>query len=718
MSFLTPLYLLGALAVSLPILFHMIRRTPKGRTEFSSVMFLQPSPPKITRRSRIEHWLLLLLRALAVCLLALAFARPFLRQSEQQSLDQGRGGALVVLLDTSASMRRAGLWEEAVGQLDDVLSEAVQANHQVAVLGYDRAIRPIFSFQQWTSLDLGQRQEAVTAAVAETSPGWGATDLGSALIEAAEQLEALKTDEDGAQYREILVVSDVQAGSRLESLQSFDWPKGVPVRLVRVGEGAAPNNAGIQLVADALDTSDAASKQTRLRVINAAGADREEFQIRWIDEFDTQESSTDDAEADDTPGEAEVSVIVPAGQSRIVRAAPRPETPGVGRLVLQGDEHDFDNTCFVPQARPRSAVVAVLSSERTDDVQTMRFYLPAALPSLPLRVVHVVEWGDPATGDPETDRPHVVIVTGAIPSEQIEPLRSYVSDGGTVLVAAAAAEDLGSVYSLLDVAPVDAEEADVDDYAMLTNIDFSHPLFAALDDPRFSDFTKVRFWKHRVVSEGSFPDGKVLARFDTGSPALLESRLDEGRVIVLTSGWHPEDSQLATSTKFVPMLNGLVDDVAGIVERRTSYRVGESIPLAEFDLTADDLAAVRLPGGERSTLSAEATSFDETETPGDYEFLLNGSSPGGAAPLTFAVNLDPNESQTSPLSAASLASAGVRLTAEGAVSVADAAAQRQLRAGELEDRQKLWRWLVVAVIVILLVETLLASRAARRQLAT
>ena len=79
MSLLAPLYFLGALAVGLPILFHLIRRQPKGQVEFSSLMFLRPTPPRLTRRSRLDNWFLLLLRALALTLLAAAFARPFLR---------------------------------------------------------------------------------------------------------------------------------------------------------------------------------------------------------------------------------------------------------------------------------------------------------------------------------------------------------------------------------------------------------------------------------------------------------------------------------------------------------------------------------------------------------------------------------------------------------------------------------------------------------------
>jgi hypothetical protein len=69
------LFLFGALAVALPVVFHLIRRTTREQTLFSSLMFLQPSPPRLARKSRLEH-LLLLLRCLALGLLAFGFARP------------------------------------------------------------------------------------------------------------------------------------------------------------------------------------------------------------------------------------------------------------------------------------------------------------------------------------------------------------------------------------------------------------------------------------------------------------------------------------------------------------------------------------------------------------------------------------------------------------------------------------------------------------------
>src|SRR5687768_17701168 len=112
MGFLAPLYVAGLLAVALPVIFHLIRRTPHGRQEFGSLMFLSPSPPRLTRRSRLTNIILLLLRAAALALLALAFARPFFQRNEDLSTSRAAGKRVAVLVDTSASMRRGDLWQQ------------------------------------------------------------------------------------------------------------------------------------------------------------------------------------------------------------------------------------------------------------------------------------------------------------------------------------------------------------------------------------------------------------------------------------------------------------------------------------------------------------------------------------------------------------------------------------------------------------------------------
>src|SRR5215813_5284169 len=106
MSFLAPLFLLGAVAIALPVIFHLIRRTTKEKTVFSSLMFLAPSPPRLTRRSRLEHLLLLAVRCLVLCLLAMGFSRPFFKKPVSTTASPGTARRLVLLVDSSASMRR------------------------------------------------------------------------------------------------------------------------------------------------------------------------------------------------------------------------------------------------------------------------------------------------------------------------------------------------------------------------------------------------------------------------------------------------------------------------------------------------------------------------------------------------------------------------------------------------------------------------------------
>ncbi len=142
----------GLLAISLPILFHLIRRNPRGRQEFSSLMFLTPSPPRLTKRSRLSNILLLILRALAFLFLAFAFARPFIQQGPDLDTSKSSGRRIAILVDTSASMQRPDLWNQARQQVDKEIADLTAAD-AVALYAFDRNTRPVLSFDQWNEAD-------------------------------------------------------------------------------------------------------------------------------------------------------------------------------------------------------------------------------------------------------------------------------------------------------------------------------------------------------------------------------------------------------------------------------------------------------------------------------------------------------------------------------------------------------------------------------------
>jgi hypothetical protein len=114
---------------------------------------------------------------------------------------------------------------------------------------------------------------------------------------------------------------------------------------------------------------------------------------------------------------------------------------------------------------------------------------------------------------------------------------------------------------------------------------------------------------------------------------------------------------------------------------------------------------VRKPDGTEVPTPAGG-SFKETDQPGVYQVM-----PGT---LRFVVNLTPDESKLAPLGTERLSSLGVPLAAmpkpPSPHALKDAA---RAQAAELENRQKLWRWLIVAALVVLLLETLVAGRLTR-----
>ena len=176
MNFLAPLFLLGAAAVALPVIFHLIRRTTRARQEFSSLMFLAPSPPRLVKRSRLEHLLLLALRCAVLCLLAMGFARPFIKTAQPAAQSQSSGRRVLLLLDTSASMRRESLWSEARQKAEAILNKT-GASDQAAIFTFDSESHAVMSFDQWQIAGAASRVSQALQRLSTISPGWGATHL-------------------------------------------------------------------------------------------------------------------------------------------------------------------------------------------------------------------------------------------------------------------------------------------------------------------------------------------------------------------------------------------------------------------------------------------------------------------------------------------------------------------------------------------------------------
>jgi hypothetical protein len=300
----------------------------------------------------------------------------------------------------------------------------------------------------------------------------------------------------------------------------------------------------------------------------------------------------------------------------------------------------------------------------------------------------------------------LAIVTDASEADRLGAARGYLGGGGTVLFVMKSAADAPALAQLSGAGVIPCEEVPGPGYALLGQIDFEHPLFAPFADPRFSDFTKVHFWQHRRLDLGGVTGARVLARFDKGDPALIQFPVARGTLLALTSGWHPADSQLALSTKFVPLLYAMLELGGASSVGPSQHTVGDSVQLGPTN--ASVAALVKRPDGREVSVPA-GSRFTETDLPGIYS--VNAGA--GTVPHRFAVNLDPAESRTEAMPVEELERLGVPLKLRGTEVPIPAAVKERLHSAELEQRQKLWRWLLIGALIVLVAETWIAGRLTR-----
>ncbi|MBC8003163.1 MAG: BatA domain-containing protein [Opitutaceae bacterium] len=686
MNFIAPLFLLGALAVAMPIIFHLIRRTSKEKIPFSTLMFLLPTPPRVTRRSRIENLWLLLLRCLVLGLLALGFARPFLQRPADASPAEEGGRKWVLLLDTSASMRREGLWNQAKTRAATVL-KGVHPGDVVAIYAFDRGMRPVLNFEEWTTSSPGDRTALAQRKIDELKPGWGGTQLGSALVRASELFDETGATVNTTGPRRIVLISDLQEGSKLDGLQGHEWPRGIDLVLETVAVRPV-SNASIQLVTERTDAASASDNPVRVRVSNARDSKKEQFQIR------RESGGTTDP------------VYVAPGQSRVVSAPQAPTNASADTILLTGDEEPFDNSVFVMPVRREEIPLLYLGANVPKDPAQSLYYVMRAFPETKRRQVKVVaRAGNVGFSPAEWASAPMVIVTEALPETQLNAARGFLESGKSMFLVLNSAEVISTLGQLTGAADLKSSEV-ATGYAMLSQIDFTHPLFVPFADPRFSDFTKIHFWKHRRLDPAALAGARVVAGFDDGAPALLEVKVGKGVLYVLTSGWMPGDSQFALSSKFVPFLFSMLEQSGAVKGDVVQLTVGDSLPLPVG--SASGAITVRSPDGTSVKVAAGETRFTGTDQTGLHTLVV------GLVETQFAVNLAPDEGRTAPMAVEELEKLGLPLKrSPSQAGTLSKAAQAQIQAGELENRQKLWRWLIIGALIVIMVETWLAGRLSR-----
>jgi len=690
MSFLTPAFLAGLGLLAIPIIIHLTQRQRSEVTVFPSLMFLKRIPFKTSNRRRIRHPLLFALRCLAIVLLAAAFARPFVSGSDAAAGERARD--VVVLLDTSASLRFAGRWDRA----------REEARGVIAGLGEgDRAALVTFNEEAEERVALTGDALALGTAIDRLE----ATDLGTR-IEAGLQLAGRILDESERADREIVLISDFQR-TGWEDEGRARLPDGValrPISLVEADDGEGANLA----VADAhFAGGDGGRFRIVARVANMG--DRPVTALPVSLELAGRAVATRPVDLGPRGATTVVfdNVALPEGRTRgrvsitrdgleiddELRFMATPE-PGLEVLILEGRRGRADRSLFVERA------LSIGEEPRVRAVRRPAAQLDAAW----LATASAVILNDANLTD----------------ARRATRLREWVEAGGALFVVlgpnADPAQWAGPAASLLGGRAGAVEDRTSVGGSRISWLDYDHPIFEIFSTPHSGDFSEARFFRFRGFELGE--GASVLARFEGGEPALIEHPLGEGRVLVWTSTLDKFWNDLALQPVFLPFLQRSLLHATGYREPQRWVSTGEAVELGSLvgGGSAAGAQAASLeewvlvdPDGAREPIDVQSgPNWIEFDEAGFYQVE---ALDGGVDPVTIAVNVDLSESDLSTVAPERVVEAVV-----GASDRGDSASGVTLAADSDEPaRRELWWFFLALSAIVLVAESVIANRWTRRR---
>ena len=681
MGFLNfPLFWLGAAAVSVPIIIHLLNKRQFERVTWAAMRFLKISVEQNQRRIKVEDMLLLLLRCAMLLLLGMALARPTLGCSQAARMLGNQEVTGVIVLDNSYSMSGTdgvkSRFEQAKTAAEQVIA-AMPPGSSVSVILASDIGSPVIPEP---THDLVK----VRRAVGDARLSSRGSDLYPAMKMAIDTLKGR-----AALRKEVYLFTDGQlsAWKRIGDIQRMleAEKKDVTANLVFVGGHEEENLAVTQLrMASGLAAVDRELRfETEVRNYGSKPAENVRVTLR-----------VDDAE----PADEQNIASIPAGGSQTVslKAKLREEGYHTVTAAVPADHLPMDDTRTIAVRAVRQVKALLVDGSlggkpRDSDTYYLRQALTPISPSAMDQYFLKISTITPSDLDTEKFDGFDLVILANVPDfspRTLDAFADYLHRGSGLIVipgdnmsATFYNRNLGDKYHFLpaNFGDVHGDPTNRDKFFTLQGSKFEHPVAAIWSDPSHGSPSLVEFWKAYDLSDisnmkSAATDDKYATEAGTprvvlsfgkgrgddsldGKPAVIERTWGLGRVIqfagALTEKWTdlPRSEHVGI---FLPLVDRLVASIVQRQDEALNIRVGEQFvfhPGDEFvgkDVLfykpgqkeeATDSRQIELP---RAGGGVAALNYDQTDTAGEYIAKM----PEGP-PVKFAVQTDADNNESS-----------------------------------------------------------------------
>lgn len=679
---------IGATALLAPLAVHFLTKPRPVTFSLSTIRLLREVIEERRARSRIRDWLVLLLRMIAIGLLAMALARPIWRQNETVAAEPSGNASRVILLDVSQSMSAGAAGSTALQQAQAValryLAYAADMEADLILVGAS----PRGTFGR-LSTNLSSLRESVRQA--EVRPE--RANVKTAMEEAGRLLE------NSGGTRELVVISDFQRGN-WSSLFLDLIPEQTQVQF----ESVAPDEtANLAITAVRLPSQPIVGKKCPIEVEIANHSDQE-AEVRCQLSLGELHQTFEGRVAPQTTGvlssvaefsnpgwfggwaqlEANLDVL-PADDVRpvAVHVTPPPRVLLISRQPLQKKP---SSSFYLEQALRIIVARENISTATDQSVQRVQ----------PQRI-DVAGWSDadllllnhPGTLDVEVLKQ---VATRIRRGKALLYVTSELADGVNLQRLA---EILGSGFQP-PVQLVSPPEGTIRKNLFVRSVNGRQPPFQVFGDAGASSLRAVRFGgglATRATSEGL--RDQALAELSDSSTLLYRTSCDAGLIAVLNADL--DQSNWCVQPTFLPVLSELVQSLLSGRSQPSETFCGEPVVrLLPSDVSID----AKLAGGAVNLRTPPAAEYGRWEWSASQGSLVwSWADPPGAGlyqltsdgqpVVVIATATPPAEADLRTLDRTVI---GDRLAGSRKIGYRD-------RTDEDQSDDNLWNWLIVGCVL-------------------
>ncbi|WP_295654492.1 BatA domain-containing protein [uncultured Mucilaginibacter sp.] len=597
MHFIYPAFLLGLLALAIPYIIHLFHFRRYQKVYFSNVQFLKNIQQQQSSKKNLKKLLILIARMLALFFLVLAFARPYIPSKQDTHL--GKQHIVSIFVDNSYSMltinREGTLLDEARTRAKEI-AQAYNLNDRFQLLTQD------FEGRHQRLLNRDEFNDEVDKI--KISP------QSRKLQQIINRQQSLLGQQSNA-VNNIYILSDFQKNLFTDHPIKADSATGIS--LIRLKATSLPNVAVDSAWLLSAVHRPAESEKMVVRLHNYADEKAEKIPLKLLINGAQKAIGSFTIDKRAVQNDTLSFSGLQAGWQH-------------GEITLEDNPVSFDNQFYFSFKVQQQMPVLLV------DGGTPNKYLQAVFNTDPFFNPQAVHYGNVDYAGLATYPLVVLADVKSISTGLSQQLKSYVSNGGTLVVFPADGADLTSYQSLLQPIGAAYPEKETDQKSKVSGVNLQSQVFKNTFEqlPQNPDLPTIS--KYYQLSQPANAFGETLMELPGKKTFFGDYSAKRGKIYVSAVPLQDDYSNLAHHALFVPLMFRIA--LLSGHDAPLSYTIGqdESVEIQPIQTSDKEILKLNkeqlsiIPDVRQQEGGTQLYLSDQVHEPGNYELKKQDST--------------------------------------------------------------------------------------------